>query len=356
MRCPQPAFFIMGREKGKLGYFWKHAFNVARSGPELGGLELAGDGSFAYRPNPDFNGTDSFTYAATDGDLVSGPVTVTITVNPVNDPPAGIEHTFTTDEDTLLTVTAPGVLQGATDVDGDPLTAVIFSSPDRGTLELAADGSFTYMPDPNLNGTDTFSYRVSDGQALSDPILVTIIVNPVYDPPIAVDDSYNATIGVTLNVGAPGVLTNDLGDFGGDLTAELITGVTHGTLVLNADGSFTYLTNLTAAGVDSFTYRTSDSIAFSDPATVTITVSTTSSGGGTNGFGGFVAPTLSVPDNDRLQIGGGSVTVQPAHGSIVSEAGIQYYVPESGYRGSDTFVVGGQRYNVDVLSAMQGDF
>jgi Big-like domain-containing protein len=329
---------------------------VLVTGPANGDLELAGDGSFAYRPNPDFNGTDSFTYTATDGEAVSGPATVTITVNPVNDPPAGIEHSYTTDEDAQLVVAAPGVLQGATDVDGDPLTAVLFTAPDRGTLELATDGSFTYLPDPNFNGTDTFSYRMSDGQALSDPILVTITVDPVYDPPIAVDDSYTATIGVTLNVGAPGVLANDVADSGGDLTAELVTGVTHGTLVLNPDGSFTYLTNLTAAGVDSFTYRASDGIAFGDPATVTITVSTSSSGGGTGGFGGFTTPTLSVPDNDRLRIGGGSVTVQPAHGSIVSEAGIQYYVPESGYRGSDTFVVGGQRYNVDVLSAMQGDF
>jgi hypothetical protein len=153
------------------------------------------------------------------------------------------------------------------------------------------------------------------------------------------------------------VLANDLVDSDLDLTAEVVSGVAHGTLVLNADGSFTYLTNLTAAGTDSFTYRVTDGLSFSDPATVSITVSTSSSGGGgTGGFGGFTTPTLSVPDNDRVRIGGGSVTVQPAHGSIVSEAGIQYYVPESGYRGSDTFVVGGQRYNVDVLSAMQGDF
>jgi len=332
---------------------------VLGTAPSHGRLELGDDGAFAYRPNADFNGTDSFTYTATDGVLTSGPVTVTITVNPVNDPPAGVEQSYTTDEDTMLTVAAPGLLQGASDVDGDPLTVVLFSSPDRGTLELASDGSFTYLPDPNYNGTDTFSYRVSDGEALTDPITVTITINPVSDPPTAVDDRYSTTVGATLTVPAPGVLANDVDDSGVGLTAALVTSPAHGTLTLNADGSFTYQTNLTAAGEDSFDYTASDGTTVSDPATVTITVTGGSTGGGggsSNGFNGFITPTETVFDFDSLLVGGGSVTEQPKHGTIVTRAGGQYYVPDAGYRGTDTFVVGGRRHTVDVLSAMQGDY
>ncbi len=62
---------------------------------------------------------------------------------------------YETDEDTLLTITAPGVLVNDTDVDGDPLTAVLVADAAHGTLALAADGSFTYLPDADWFGVDT---------------------------------------------------------------------------------------------------------------------------------------------------------------------------------------------------------
>src|SRR2546427_4283438 len=87
-----------------------------------------------------FNGTDSFTYKASDGQAQSGVATVTITVTPVNDAPvAANDDTYTTPEDTQLTVSAPGVLANDTDADGDTLTAVLVSGPSHGTLTLNAD-------------------------------------------------------------------------------------------------------------------------------------------------------------------------------------------------------------------------
>src|SRR2546426_2108771 len=98
-------------------------------------------------PAPNFNGTDSFTYKASDGQAQSGVATVTITVTPVNDPPvAANDDSYTTPEDTQLTVSAPGVLANDSDVDGDTLSAELESTPPHSTHPLNSDGSLGYMP------------------------------------------------------------------------------------------------------------------------------------------------------------------------------------------------------------------
>ncbi len=78
------------------------------SGVSHGTLVLNPDGSFSYTPDPNFNGTDSFTYQAHDGTMLSNVATVTITVKPVNDPPRGRDESYSTNEDTPLTIAGPG--------------------------------------------------------------------------------------------------------------------------------------------------------------------------------------------------------------------------------------------------------
>jgi VCBS repeat-containing protein len=156
---------------------------VLDGGPANGTLTLNADGSFSYTPDADFNGTDSFTYHANDGTVNSNVATVSITVNPVNDAPVAANDAYTTDEGTILTVAAPGVLGNDSDVDGDPLTAVLNTSPSNGSLTLNSNGSFSYTPAPGFFGTDSFTYRANDGQADSNLATVTITVAP---PPISV--------------------------------------------------------------------------------------------------------------------------------------------------------------------------
>src|SRR5205814_1729897 len=139
---------------------------------------------------------------ASDGDLVSGDTTATIFVAAVNDPPVGNADAFTTDEDTMLVIAAPGVLANDTDVDGDTLQTRLSVGADHGAVNLAADGSFEYIPDPNYNGSDSFAYDLSDGNVVITGIVVTLTINPVADPPAAADDTYAAQAGVTLSVGA----------------------------------------------------------------------------------------------------------------------------------------------------------
>src|SRR5204863_4972764 len=134
------------------------------SGPANGSVALNASGSFTYTPNANFNGSDAFTYKANDGTADSNTATVTIAVSAVNDAPPAVIDSFSTAEDTPLTIAAAaGVLGNDTDVDGNPLTAIVATSPANGTVTLNADGSFTYAPNANFNGSDAFTYRANDG-------------------------------------------------------------------------------------------------------------------------------------------------------------------------------------------------
>jgi len=245
---------------------------VLVAGPAGGTLTLAADGSFTYTPNADFNGVDSFTYKANDGAADSGAATVSITVNPVNDAPVAGNDSYSATEDNTLTIAAPGVLTNDSDVDGDPITAILVAGPTNGTLTLNANGSFVYTPSADFNGTDSFTYQSSDGPLGSNVATVTITVDAVNDAPVAVDDAWGVNENTTLTVFVPGVLTNDSDVDGDPITAIVVTGPTNGTLSLDANGSFIYVPNVNYSGPDSFTYKANDGLLDSAPATVSITV------------------------------------------------------------------------------------
>ena len=154
--------------------------NVAR-----GTLTLNANGSFAYTPVAGDNGTVTFTYHASDATHTSNDATVTITITAVNDPPAAVADSYTTTEDTPLTVgAASGVLANDTDPDaGTTLTAVLAATSRRGSLTLSSTGGFTFTPAPNFNGTASFTYRASDGAASSAAVTVTITITPANDAP-----------------------------------------------------------------------------------------------------------------------------------------------------------------------------
>jgi len=116
-------------------------------------------------PKLNWNGTDSFTYKANDGLLDSGTVAVTITVIAVNDAPVAFDDSYNMDEDTTLTI---DVVANDTDVEDDTLTPVLADSPLKGNVVLNDDHTFTYTPNPNEYGSDSFTYRANDGTVDSD--------------------------------------------------------------------------------------------------------------------------------------------------------------------------------------------
>ncbi len=238
------------------------------SDPAHGDVTLNADGSFTYTPDPDFDGSDSFTYKASGGGADSAVRTVRITVTPVADAPVAVDDAYSTNEDTELTVPASGVLGNDTDGDGDTLSAAKLSDPAHGDVTLNADGSFTYTPDANYNGPDTFTYKANDDSTDSEVATVTVTVTAVNDAPVAVDDSYS--VGVAT---APGVLANDTDVEGSALTAIKVSDPSHGSVILRRDGSFVYTPNdVGFDGTDSFTYKANDGSTDSNVATVTIEV------------------------------------------------------------------------------------
>ena len=110
---------------------------------------------------------------------------VTATFDLLPHAPVAGEDDYATDEDTPLRVDAPGVLGNDTDRNGDALTAALVSGPQHGQVTLESDGSFTYKPDPDFNGSDSFRYRARDGGLESGATTVTIAVAAVYDEPPA---------------------------------------------------------------------------------------------------------------------------------------------------------------------------
>ena len=124
-------------------------------------------GGVTYTPDADFNGLDTFVYEIDDGNGNTDRATVTITVNAAPDAPVANDDSYSTNEDVAVSATlgVDDLLQNDGDVDGDTLTVntTPVSGPSNGALVLNTDGTFTYTPDANFNGTDTFTYTVTDG-------------------------------------------------------------------------------------------------------------------------------------------------------------------------------------------------
>lgn len=235
-----------------------------------GTVLLAADGTLTYSPPANFNGPVTVTYRAVDPSLTeSADTVVNIQVNGTPDTPVALDDTAAMDEDTVLDITAPGVLANDVDADGDMLRAALVSCPADCVCAVNLDGSVHLEIAPNANGTRQVRYQVSDGVLTSEGTLV-VTVRPINDAPVAVDDTYSVGEDGTLTAG---VLANDLdADTGDTLSAQLVSGPAVGVLVFNSNGSFTYTAASNATAPASFTYRTSDGTLLSGVATVTITV------------------------------------------------------------------------------------
>jgi len=241
------------------------------TGPTHGVVTLYSNGNFTYMPDANYMGPDSFTYRASDGLELSNVATVAINVSGVSDAPIAASNNYSLAGNTSLSTPAPGVLSGDTDGDGDTLTALVVANPAHGTLTLQPNGSFTYTPTIGYAGTDSFTYRASDGQLTSNIATVTLTVIGV-NPPAAVANSYQAYKNTPLTIAAPGLLANDSDPDGDALTAALVEGAAHGTVVVSGNGGFTYTPAANYVGADSFTYRAFDGYAHSNTVTVTLNV------------------------------------------------------------------------------------
>ena len=172
--------------------------------------------------------------------------------------PVAANDSYTTNEDSTLNVSAPGVLTNDTDGETDVLAATIASNPSQAaSFTLNSNGSFSYTPVANFNGTDSFTYKASDGNLQSNTATVTITVVSVLDPPDANDDA--ATIAEDSGANRIFVLLNDTDPEGDSLTIIGVSQPAHGAAVITDNGlTVTYIPPANYNGADSFTYTISD--------------------------------------------------------------------------------------------------
>ncbi len=171
---------------------------------------------------------DTHTYTASDGSTQ----VVTITINGAEDAPVAGDDAVSGNEDTEIT---GNLLANDTDIEANALTTSLVNGPANGSLTLNADGSFSYTPDADWNGTDSFTYTANDGALDSNVATVTITVNPVNDAPSV---SSSAVTAATENAAYSYTITaNDID--GDDLTITASTLPAWLTLVDNGDGTAT---------------------------------------------------------------------------------------------------------------------
>src|SRR3990167_3610085 len=312
-----------------------------------GTIVIAANGSYTYTPPTNFNGSDSVDYTVTDGSATDIG-TLTITVTPANDPPVALDDAITVAEDTPFT-SVVDLDANDTDLDGDALSVVpgTFTTTAGGTIVIAADGSYTYTPPANFNGSDSVNYTVTDGGA-TDIGTLNITVTPANDPPVAVDDA------ITVVEDTPFTSVVDLDANDTDLDGDSLTVVpgtftttAGGTIVIAADGSYTYTPPVDFNGSDSVNYTVTDGSA-TDTGTLNITVSPANDPPVAVDDAITVAedtPFTSIVDLDAndTDLDGDALTVVPgtftttAGGTIVIAADGSYtYTPPTDYTGADS--------------------
>lgn len=317
--------------------------------PTHGTLTLQANGLFTYAPNTGFLGTDSFKYTVAVGSLVSLPATVLIEVVQ-NTLPVATGETYSGLEDKRLVVgTVAGLLANDVDAESHALSVELVTGPASGTLQLHSDGSFTYRPTDDFNGSVTFTYRVSDGRGWSSLATATLQIDPVDDAPRAFFDLYEVPQGEELTVpAATGVLVNDTDIDSPLLTAQLVSGPMHGTLTIEADGSFSYTPSEGFAGIDQFVYRAADATSTSLAGVVRIVV--------TGEAGSLFASSdhFAVQQDGTLTVNAANgvtrndpswgvgitleLLVEPQHGTLALAAdGSFVYTPTTGFAGVDEF-------------------
>ncbi len=316
--------------------------------------------------------------SATANELDSNPANnqASASVSVKNSAPIAANDLYSTPEDQVLTVIAPGLLSNDYDIDLNTLTVSGFSisgtsyNPGQtalltgqGSLSIFSDGKLVYEPALNYNGTlPIITYTISDG-SLTASATLTVIVNPVNDPPTAVNDSYSTNEDSPLMIDAAnGLLKNDSDVDGGAIsvskfmigTTDYNVGnpvvLTQGSITINADGSFNFSPSLNYNGIlPNITYTISDGelsasallkitvVAVNDPPVLNPDYIYTSEGIG-------LTWNILANDNDAADgtMGGLapntlSISKQPKNGTIVILGNKSIsYMPNLEFFGSDT--------------------
>ncbi|MEW8135994.1 MAG: retention module-containing protein [Candidatus Thiodiazotropha endolucinida] len=336
---------------------------------EHGGVSIDTEtGNPVYTPNPNYNGSDSFTYTISDGAGGVDTATVTVAIDPVNDVPVtstiSVEPDGTTIPDpnsvdagiyehVIPEDTSVSGLVMATDVDGDALVYTQNSDPSHGTAVVNPDGSYTYTPDQDYNGNDSFEVLVDDGNGGTAISTVYIIITPVQDPSLITAGSGSVTEDTILSTSGQLAISDVDGPQDEAFNPQNNVAGAHGTFSIDGNGNWQYNLNnsdpavqaldtgeritevFTVTGVDG----TSSSVTViingvnenSPPTALNDSVSTSEDIPVTV----YVLGNDSDPDADPLNVTG---FTQPANGTVTQLSnGTFEYTPDPNFFGIDAF-------------------
>jgi len=304
---------------------------VANGGLGTATITNAATGAYTYTPNSNANGTDSFTFKASDGTDDSNTATVVISIVPVNDAPVAFNGSRTLAEDS----TAEIFQLAASDPDGQSLSAgfQIVDQPTKGTVVLGTGGQVAYVPTKDLNGSDSFTFKVTDGSLFSNVATFSLTITPSNDAPVALNRHLTAIEDAVsaAQIIAWGVLSGFDSDAGSaptwdidssSFTVSIVANGAKGTAVVtnSATGALTYTPNANATGTDSFTYKIYDGSLYSNVATVNVSI---------------------TPVNDRPVAANGSLSVtediaasSTLSASDVDDATLTYSIASQGTKGT----------------------
>ncbi len=303
------------------------------------------DDTVTYLPNGNLNGSDVFTYIVGNGELGGDTGVVTVTINPVNDPPDAVMDVISTTQGISITL---DVLTNDTDVDGDELRVAQVIQGPNGAAVVNGDGTVTYTPHPGFRGLDTFAYVVRDDYGRDDIAVVAVVVTPVNQAPEVATDLVSTAEDTAIAVH---VLANDFDEDGDAITVTHVTQGDYGTVVIGSNGTVTYTPDSNLDGADSFTYTASDGDL---PATAAVNVTVIAANDGPNAVDDtvntpvdtprviFVLGNDSDPEGDPLSI---SAVSTAANGSVsIEETGFfgknpvsVAYTPTQGFTGIEAF-------------------
>ena len=314
------------------------SLNIVSITSPSNGKAVIVDGKIEYTPNSGFSGVDSFSYTIDDGNGKNSVAEVNITVEEKpNSAPIASDDNISVDEDNSILI---DVLSNDSDEDGDNLTITNVTTPNSGSAVIK-DGRIEYTPNSNFNGSDRFSYTISDSNGAESNATVNIDVISINDEPIAKDDN------ITLNEDSSiliDILGNDSDIDGDSLSIKILSNPKNGAISLE-NGKVKYTPKDNFYGVDTFSYVVNDGTVDSNEANVTINVLDVNDAPIAKGDLAVVnednSTLIDVLSNDS-DIEGDTLAINsvdvPKNGSAIIEDGKIRYTPNSNFNGNDTFL------------------
>jgi len=303
------------------------------TGPSHGKLSSTGP-EITYTPESNYSGTDSFTFMVNDGTVDSNTVSISLSVEAVNDPPISNHQSAMTRVDRSVFITLTG-----SDVDSDKLKYVIATQPENGSLTFGSDfdtsGKLTYTPNANFTGKDSFTFKLNDGDVDSAPATVTLNMTPNHVP-MADLQSFTTAEDTPTAINLTG------SDPDGDTVVYgVVTTPSHGSLSGTAP-NLTYSPNKNFSGPDSFTFKVNDGTADSALTTVAITITPVNDPPVANNIEIAAMEDVSTPvllagidpDGDSLTY---SIMTKPSNGILSGTEPSLTYTPNTNFNGLDGF-------------------